>query len=56
MKKPVHTGDTPEATLQQEIARNLRRAFQEQAEEAVPGRFLDLLAQLRAQDEAQNDR
>lgn len=38
--------------IEDDIARNLQRAFRERAEEDVPDRFLDLIAQLRAQDGA----
>ncbi|WP_353471892.1 NepR family anti-sigma factor [Salipiger sp. H15] len=33
------------------IDENLRRVYQDMLEEQVPDRFLDLIAQLRAQDE-----
>ncbi|MBN9889658.1 hypothetical protein I6N89_20335 [Pelagibaca abyssi] len=33
------------------IDENLRRVYQDMLDEAVPDRFLDLIAQLRAQDE-----
>lgn len=33
------------------IDENLRRVYQDMLEETVPDRFLDLIAQLRAQDE-----
>ncbi|MDK3074977.1 NepR family anti-sigma factor [Sedimentitalea sp. JM2-8] len=33
------------------MARNLRRIYQETADEPVPGRLLELLEKLRAQDQ-----
>jgi hypothetical protein len=50
----MHTEPTSNA-LEDQIADNLRRAFQERATEKVPDRFLDLLKQLRAQDETHHD-
>ncbi|MCB1391100.1 MAG: hypothetical protein KDK12_18450 [Rhodobacteraceae bacterium] len=41
--------------LEDQIAENLRRAFNERASEKVPDRFLDLLRQLRSQDETDHD-
>ncbi|MEL6563861.1 MAG: NepR family anti-sigma factor [Pseudomonadota bacterium] len=36
--------------IDQEIERNLRRAFDDVAEQELPSRFTDLLQQLRAQE------
>lgn len=40
--------------LEQQIKENLRRVFRDKAEEKVPDRFLDLLAQLRQHDEVKD--
>jgi hypothetical protein len=39
------------AALDEQVARNLRRIYQETADEPVPGRLLELLEKLRAQDQ-----
>ncbi|MCA0206994.1 NepR family anti-sigma factor [Pararhodobacter sp.] len=54
-KKPMHN-EQPSSALEDQIADNLRRAFQERASEKVPDRFLDLLRQLRSQDETHHER
>lgn len=41
----------PEINLDEQIEANLRRVFQEKVEEAVPDKFLQLLQQLKEQDE-----
>lgn len=41
----------PEIDLDQQIEKNLRRVFQEKVEEPVPDKFLQLLQQLKDQDE-----
>ena len=38
----------------EEIDRNLRQAFDDMAEQHVPDRFTDLLAQLKAAEEKKN--
>ncbi|SHH02045.1 NepR family anti-sigma factor [Cognatishimia maritima] len=50
---------TPDPEVAEEIDRNLKRAFDEMAQEPLPDRFTNLLEQLRASggrsDEASND-
>lgn len=38
--------------IEQEIDQNLKRAYDEVANQELPSRFTDLLSQLRAQDDA----
>ncbi|MCA2012933.1 NepR family anti-sigma factor [Pararhodobacter sp. CCB-MM2] len=47
--------ETTSNALEDQIADNLRRAFSERAEEKVPDRFLDLLRQLRDQEDGDDD-
>lgn len=46
---------TTNNALEDQIADNLRRAFSERAEEKVPDRFLDLLRQLRDQEDGAHE-
>lgn len=41
----------PEINLDEQIEVNLRRVFQDKVEEAVPDKFLQLLQQLKDQDD-----
>jgi len=42
--------------ITQEIDRNLKQAFDDTANQPVPDRFTDLLAQLRAAEQSDSDR
>ncbi|WP_417249299.1 NepR family anti-sigma factor [Celeribacter sp.] len=42
--------NSPDDPIEAQIAENLRRAFKQRADEAVPDKFHDLLQQLRQQD------
>lgn len=50
MNRMMMTDNGKKPSLDAQIVENLRRAFNQTAEEAVPDRFLDLIAQLRQQD------
>lgn len=45
--------DTP-SKVEEEIDKNLKRAFDDIAQQELPSRFTDLLDQLRAQDSTPN--
>lgn len=47
------TDKEPRTALEDQIVDNLRRAFRQRAEEALPDRFQSLLQQLRDQEEDQ---
>jgi len=50
MNRMMMTDNEKKPLLDAQIVENLRRAFNQTAEEAVPDRFLDLIRQLRQQD------
>lgn len=50
MNRMIMTDNGKKPSLDAQIVENLRRAFNQTAEEAVPDRFLDLIRQLRQQD------
>lgn len=47
------TGKKEQSALEEQITENLRRAYNERAEQDVPDRFRDLLQLLKDQDHAQ---
>lgn len=48
---PAHENRRPDRReIEQQIDKNLKRAFDEVAREPVPDRFMDLLQQLRESD------
>lgn len=48
--------DHKSSKLQREIENNLKRAYDDVVKQDVPDRFTDLLAQLRASEQAQGDK
>lgn len=42
--------DKPTSRIEEEIERNLKRAFDDVAEQQLPSQLTDLLAQLKAQE------
>ncbi len=52
----MHKHESPPTDIENLISENLRRAFEDRAHEQVPDRFLDLLRQLRAQEEPRHDK
>ena len=48
--------ETHQDAMEDQIADSLRRAFAERAGEKVPDRFLDLIRQLREQEDSSDDK